>query len=273
MVRRADEVIRSITNPKVKSWAQLLTKKGRKESGKFIVEGVHLIEEAFKSGFDIEIIAYDEEKQLPLDLSELCTGSSATLVPVSRQVLEKCSDTVTPQGIFAVVRKPKYNVEECLSVPMPLGIIADRLQDPGNLGTLIRSADAAGASYVIVGKNSVDIYSPKTIRSTMGSIFHLPVLEMDLSELFRYGRAQKIAIYGLTLQASEHCYEQDFTKPTWFVIGNEATGISTELREQLTKEMLIPMKGSSESLNAAMASTIVLFEAMRQRAFMSPSCI
>ncbi|MFD2672228.1 TrmH family RNA methyltransferase [Marinicrinis sediminis] len=262
------ESIQSVSNPKVKSWSQLLTKKGRLAQGKYMVEGVHLVEEALRSGQVVEALLVQEGKGLPDELqAEEGTNDVPVCYEVTEAIMQKCSDTVTPQGICAIVHKPKLSFSQLLSHPNPFAIVVDRLQDPGNLGTIIRSADAAGASYVLIGQGSVDVYSPKAIRSTMGSLFHLPVVEVDLQEVIPAATHRGIEVYSTSLDGESHCYEYDYTRPTWLVIGNEAQGVSDEVHALVSRQVWIPMQGQAESLNAAMAATILLFEAMRQRSF------
>ncbi|CAM3758729.1 TrmH family RNA methyltransferase [Marinicrinis lubricantis] len=260
------ENIQSTSNPKVKAWSQLLTKKGRQQQGKFLVEGIHLVEEALKSSFDVECVVYDEDRGVTEELKPWIDRKSKWIA-ASRAVIEKCSDTVNGQGVFAVVETPVFDESNLMKMDAPLGVIIDGLQDPGNLGTIIRSADAAGASYVVVGKNSVDVYNPKTIRSTMGSCFHLPVVSADLGEWLNAGRQAGVQVVSTRLGASENCYDIDYRLPTWIIIGNEGQGVSKDITPYVTKEIMIPMKGQSESLNAAMAATILLYEALRQRDF------
>lgn len=260
--------IASVHNPRVKDWAQLLEKKHRTRQGKYIIEGIHLVQEALVHGADIECIAYDMDKGIPRELGkELQTTSGIEWIGVSAQVIAKCTDTVTPQPVFAVIRKSDKQADELLRKPDSLVIVLDRLQDPGNVGTIIRSADAAGADGVILGRGSADIYNPKTIRSTMGSFFHLPVVEADLNELLPMAQKAGITLVSTSLDAEHSCYAYDFNGARWIVIGNEGSGVSKEVSSLVDDTVIIPSKGQAESLNAAMAATVLLFEAMRQRHF------
>lgn len=262
--------ILSPQNPRAKEWAQLLEKKHRDKQEKYIIEGIHLVQEALRSGADLECIAFDVEQGIPSELSPMAAGGGAQWIGVSAAVIAKCSDTKTPQPVFAVVRKQKAAVEKLLAQKNSLVIVLDGVQDPGNVGTIIRTADAAGADGVIVGRGSADIYNPKTIRSTMGSVFHLPVVEGDLTELLPKAKKSGVRIVSTSLQATATCYEYDFTGPSWLLMGNEAKGVSEAARQLVDDALIIPMKGQAESLNVAMASTVMLFEAMRQRHFARP---
>lgn len=256
--------IQSATNPRVKHWASLLEKKHREREGKFLIEGEHLVQEALKSGAAIETIAYAEARGLPKSIADII-GDKIEQVAVSDAVLTRCSDTVTPQGVFAVVHKQMTSPLEILNHHRALVMVVDGVQDPGNLGTIIRSADAVGASAVLLGKGTVDLYNAKTIRSTMGSIFHLPIGECDLKELLPLAKDRSVHIVATRLEESLSCYEVDFTRDTWFIVGNEGAGVSETALHNANSFVKIPMPGRAESLNVAMAATILLFEAMRQR--------
>ncbi|KHF32287.1 23S rRNA (uridine(2479)-2'-O)-methyltransferase [Paenibacillus sp. P1XP2] len=165
--------ILSTQNPRAKEWAQLLEKKHRDKQGKYLIEGIHLVQEALRSGADLECVAFDAERGIPSELASMADTGQTQWIGVSAAVIAKCSDTKTPQPVFAVVRKQKAAIGKLLAQKNSLVIVLDAVQDPGNVGTIIRTADAAGADGVIVGRGSADIYNPKTIRSTMGSMFHL----------------------------------------------------------------------------------------------------
>jgi TrmH family RNA methyltransferase len=261
------ETIQSLNNPRVKQWAQLLDKKGRDKQGAFLIEGAHLVKEAFLSGAEVETVLVSAERGMPAEVEPL-VPPDAECVIVSEQVLAKCSDAQTPQPVAAVVRKSRHEAERLFEEPNSLVAVIDGVQDPGNLGTIIRSADAVGATGVVLGKGTVDLYNPKTVRSTMGSLFHLPVAEgADLPQLLEKARSHGIRLINTSLEASQSCYEADFTGSVWFVFGNEGKGVSSEIAALINEHMIIPMPGKAESLNVAMAATVLLFEAMRQRRF------
>lgn len=257
-------IIESISNPRVKEWAALAARKTRDRAGRFLVEGVHLVAEALESGAQVETIVYAKDRGLPDELGRLAPAS-VELVATSEKVLMKCTDTLTPQGVFAVVRKPAHAAADILHRHRSLVIAVDGVQDPGNLGTIIRSADAAGASGILLGRGTVDLYNPKTVRSTMGSLFHLPIAECELGETLRRARAAGVQVAVSTLDDAVSCYEADFTRDTWIVVGNEARGVSADALREADVRVRIPMPGRAESLNVAMAATVLLFEAQRQR--------
>ncbi|MBH5317547.1 RNA methyltransferase [Paenibacillus sp. GSMTC-2017] len=258
--------IGSLQNERVKQWASLLDKKYRDRTNQFIIEGVHLIQEALKAGAEVKQIVFDEERGLPHELKEESYASTPGIewVSTSKAIMAKCTGTDTPPPVFAVLNKLEIS-EEKLFGEDSLIIVLDGVRDPGNLGTIIRSADAAGADAVVLGKGCVDLYNPKSVRSTMGSLFHLPIVEGDLSELLPKAKAHGATLVGTSLQAEHSCYSYNWKRATWLLMGNESEGLSQHVREQLDEAVIIPMAGRAESLNVAMASTILLFEALRQR--------
>ncbi|OCT16723.1 rRNA methyltransferase [Paenibacillus pectinilyticus] len=256
--------IMSVQNTRVKDWAQLLERRGRDKQGKYIIEGYHLIEEALKAEAQVEVILFLAEKGLPTELSALA-DETVEWVGVSQAVLAKCSDAQTPQGVVAVVARPQLGMDELIAGEHDLVVVLDGVQDPGNLGTIIRSADAVGAKAVVLGRGTVDLYNPKTIRSTMGSMYHLPIVEADLLELLPRARERGVRLVTTSLQAQGSCYDTDLRQPTWLILGNEAKGVSPEVAAQSDVQVIIPMRGKAESLNVAMAATVLLFEAARQR--------
>ncbi|WNR45537.1 TrmH family RNA methyltransferase [Paenibacillus roseipurpureus] len=256
--------IMSVQNARVKDWAQLLERRGREKQGKYIIEGYHLIEEALKAGAGVEVILFLLEKGYPTALASLA-GEAVEWVGVSAAVLAKCSDAQTPQGVVAIVARPQLGVDELLASEYDLAVVLDGVQDPGNLGTIIRSADAVGAKAVVLGRGTVDLYNPKTIRSTMGSMYHLPIVEADLVELLPRARERGVRLVTTSLQAQGSCYDTDLRQPTWLIFGNEAKGVSAEVAALSDVQVIIPMQGKAESLNVAMAATVLLFEAARQR--------
>ena len=260
--------ITSLSNARVKQWVQLKERKYRNKEGLFIAEGIHLVQEALRSKAKVHSIVYDMELGLPSELQEWAhNGLDVEWIEVNDAIIRKCTDTETPQPVFAIIQKPGADYRLLLEANKPLVIVVDGVQDPGNLGTIIRSADAVGATGVVIGKGSVDLYNSKTVRSTMGSLFHLPIVEADLTTLLPEVKGQGIHVVSTSLQASHTCYSYDFTQPTWFVVGNEGKGVSSEVSLLVEDHILIPMKGQAESLNVAMATTVMLYEALRQREF------
>jgi len=242
--------IQSAQNPQIKQWRKLLTKKERDKTGTFLVEGFHLVEEALKANQLLHLIV-SEGTEIP----QRWDYGSTPVTTVTSEIIRELSDTETPQGVLAVceaVRKDsKFDGKQFLLI--------DAVQDPGNLGTMIRTADAAGMDGVIVGTGSVDTYNPKVIRSAQGSHFHLPVIRGDLKEWIEKLGEEDIQVYGTSLE-NGHIYTE--TEPPGafaLIVGNEGSGVNPELLELTAKNLYIPIFGKSESLNVAVATGILLY--------------
>ncbi|KKO50888.1 TrmH family RNA methyltransferase [Paenibacillus sp. DMB20] len=260
--------ILSLQNPRVKAWAQLQEKKHRDKQNKFVVEGIHLVQEALLSGADVECVAFDMAKGIPRELREIPdNGRRVEWIGVTEAIISKVSHASTPQPVFAVVRKERETWDKLFAdIGRPV-IVLDGLQDPGNVGTIIRSADASGAAGVILGKGCADLYNPKTLRSTMGSVFHLPIIEGELTELLPRAREKGARLVTTSLEGKTSAFHYDFTGFCWIVIGSEGSGVSPEAAALVDDAIIIPMPGRAESLNAAMAASVLLFEALRQREY------
>ena len=185
---------------------------------------------------------------------------------VTEEVFKKISATITPQGILAIVKQSHYELEQLCKKDNPLLFILEDIQDPGNLGTIIRTAEGAGVDGIVMSRNTVDVYNPKTIRSTMGSIYRIPFYySPNLSDTMEELKQKGISIYAAHLKGKKAYYDLDLTKATAFLIGNEGNGLRKETADQAQEYMIIPMEGQVESLNAAAASVILMYEAARQR--------
>lgn len=187
---------------------------------------------------------------------------------VEDEVFKRISDTMNPQGILAVVKKKELFIKDMLeakSQDRKLFLILEDIQDPGNLGTIIRTAEGAGVSGVIMSEKTVDIYNPKVVRSTMGSIFRVPFIYVDnLADVADTLKKSGIKLYAAHLKGSRNYFKMDYSKPSAFLIGNEGNGLSHALAEKADALIKIPMFGQIESLNAASAATILMYEALRQ---------
>jgi len=241
--------IESANNPQVKRWKKLLTKKERDKTGLFIVEGFHLVEEALNAGRVEEIIIL-ENVDLPHGLDYGATPITA--VPID--IIKLISETDTPQGIFAICHQEQPTITYGNSF-----LLIDAVQDPGNLGTMIRTADAAGIDAVIVGHGSVDMYNAKVLRSAQGSHFHLPVIKGDISEWISELHKRQIPVYGTSLENGEAFHNIQPTDSYALIVGNEGNGVSKDLLSQTTANLYIPIYGKSESLNVAVATGILLY--------------
>ncbi|MEK4138002.1 RNA methyltransferase [Kurthia sp. FSL E2-0154] len=244
--------IESLSNSLVKYWKKLATtRKERDQSGEFLVEGFHLVEEALQ-GTDVLNLIVREGVEIPATWNV----DNIYMVEVTAAIAAELAETERTQGIFAHCKQPDFEVKSSWKK----FLLIDAVQDPGNVGTMIRTADAAGMDAVILGKGSADPFNPKTIRSTQGSIFHLPVLRGELVDWVEQLQERDIPIYGTALDATSVVYNQVPKTPSFAVImGNEGSGISKELLTKTTKNVIIPIMGGAESLNVAVATGIVLY--------------
>ena len=262
-------MITSTSNQKIKNLAKCMkTAKERRKQDIFVVEGIRMFAEIPKH-LHVETFAteafYEKNKALFKDISyEL----------VSDHIMESVSDTKTPQGVISIVKRLHYSVEEVCAAPAwrvengvtaPLVMALENIQDPGNLGTILRTAEGAGVTGILMSRDTVDVYNPKVVRSTMGSVFRMPFCYVeDLTECIRQMEGQDFCTYSAHLQGTSF-YDFDYRNPTIFCIGNEGNGLTKELSDTTKYKIKIPMMGKVESLNAATASTVLMYEAMRQR--------
>lgn len=265
-------MITSTANAQVKELIRLMKKsRAREDAGVFIVEGPRIAGELTDDPAWQERI---ERVYLSESYAAKHKGEQDGLRRTSRveiladNVFDHVSDTKTPQGILAVVKRKEYELEDILGGQQgnSLVIILDNLQDPGNLGTIFRTAEAAGATGILLSRDCVDIYNPKVIRSTMGAVFRLPFLYVDdlpgaVSELKETG----IRVFAAHLEGKNAYDREDYSGGTAFLIGNEGNGLRDEVAECADCRIRIPMQGKSESLNAAVAAAVLMFEVSRQR--------
>jgi len=257
--------VTGLQNLVVKAAAELKQKKYRTQNGLYLAEGLRTAEEAvaYKAVETLFYVATDDERTM--HLLEDAAAQNIKLVCVSENVMKKIADTETPQGIIAVCKMRQPKLENLLASGKML-LVLDRVGDPGNIGTMLRTADAAGIGGLVLLKGCADIYAPKTVRSSMGSLFHIPVLS-GVSEQ-EFVSAAKKAGYDLLvtcLDGADNLYKADLSGRIAFVMGNEAGGVSETLLAKADKRVYIPMAGRAESLNVAMAAGIVMFEALRRK--------
>jgi len=262
-------MITSKDNPKIKRVRALQTdSKARRAEKAFVVEGIRLVEEALGSRWDVGWVIYteglDERGQA---LLQAFIERGVLVEPVTLPVMESVSETQNPQGLLAIL--------EARSMPLPVALdfifIPDNIHDPGNLGTMLRTAAAAGLQGVLLPPGSVDPFSPKVVRSAMGAHFRLPIHSLSWEEINTIVSKEELNVYLAESGGGEVYTEVDWQSPLALVIGGEATGASVEARKLASKQVFIPMPGGSESLNAAAASAILFFEAVRQRASLASS--
>lgn len=250
--------LESVNNKLIKQTAALAVKKERDKTGLFSLEGERLVSEIN----DTDMIEY-------VIISESYKGDYPYIKNVyltSDSVFERMSDTVNPQGIVAVCHKFKYDIESAFDKKNPLFVILENLQDPGNLGTIIRTADAAGADGIFLSKGSVDLYNPKVVRASMGSVFHLPIYtNVDVDATLNHCRENKIHTLAAHLGGKNTPYDTDLTKSTAILIGNEGSGLTPATATMSDELVKIPMPGKAESINASVAASLLIYEAVRQR--------
>lgn len=253
-------MITSTTNEKVKLVRALFQRKTRQEKGLFVVEGARLAAEVQRANARPEFVFYTADlTEQAQKLVERWHGSGVVCLEVSPGVMKVCTDTETPQGLLAVL--PFIN-EPPLQSPQ-LCVVADTLRDPGNLGTLLRTATAAGADEVLLSPGTVDIYNPKVVRAAMGAHFRLPITAMTWPAIA--ARLTSMQVW-LADAKGEHVYtEIDWTAPSAIIIGGEAEGASAEAARMASGRVMIPMRNEVESLNAAVSAAVILFEVARQR--------
>lgn len=257
-------MITSTKNKNVALIRSLNTKsKVRRSEGLFVADGLRLVLDIVKSGMNPKTI-YMTENCYDIHKHEIDGICEVELV--SEPVMKAMSDTDNPQGIIALFNFPEYTARDIFGVENPLVLILDEIRDPGNMGTIFRTFEAAGGSGIVLLGNCTDVLSPKCIRSTMGSIVRLPfIYSKNTEELKDYLTiCPDLNIYAAHMDGKS-LWEQNFCKPTAFVIGNEANGISDEGFKLAQKKVRIPMLGRVESLNAAVSAALLSFEAARQR--------
>ncbi|MBR3811516.1 MAG: RNA methyltransferase [Agathobacter sp.] len=265
-------MITSTSNQQMKQISLLLKKsKERKNTKSFVVEGPRMVAEApagsLKAVYVSESFENDvENKVLLSELKSKCAQANALYETVADSVFKSVSDTQTPQGVLAVVAMPEYSLEDVLAKEKTHLLILESIQDPGNLGTMVRTGEGAGVTGIIMNKTTVDLFNPKTIRSTMGSIYRVPFLVTeDLPALMKTLQEKGVSLYAAHLKG-EHSYdEEDYTKACGFLIGNVGNGLSDEIADLADIYIKIPMEGQVESLNAAISATLLMYEANRQR--------
>jgi len=261
----ADRIrITSISNQIIKEVRSLSSKKGRTAAQAILLEGYRLVKDALNSGAIIRyfIISDNFFQKEELFLSQM---SNIKAVQVPDALFSRISKTESPQGILAVAEMPVYNNKEIYERVKRI-IALENIQDPGNLGTIIRSADACGFDAVLLSKDSADPYNPKVIRATMGSMFHIPVIiEEDFSQALFKLKSKNILLAAAHTRDALPCWQADMSEKVAIIIGNEGNGLSDNVLELADINVMIPMPGNAESFNASAAASILIYECMRQK--------
>lgn len=261
-------MITSVANPRVKQVVLWQNKaKERRKDDIFLAEGSKMFEEApiaqIKDVYLTQEVADKWQREKSALWDKLQEVSFET---VSSDVFAKMSDTMSPQGILTVIKRPQHRLEDYLQVEKPLFVVLEDLQDPGNLGTIVRTGEGAGITCVIMTRNTVDIFNPKTIRATMGSVFRVPFVYVDdIEKTLAILHEAGVETYAAHLEGITFYDSVDFCKGTAFLIGNEGNGLKKQTADLAKHYVKIPMEGQVESLNAAIATSLLMYEVHRQR--------
>lgn len=259
------QVISSKDNELIKHIKKLKDKKYRDESNEYIIEGVKLIEEAVKENAKIKkiIVCEDTTKTYEIPTNIMLEIAKYECIYVTEKIFASITQVTNPQGIMAIIEKNTENQE--IDFTQDIIVALDDVQDPGNLGTILRTVDSIGLNQIIVSKGTADAFNPKVVRSTMGAIFRVKIIEVEnLAQAIKEMRKHHFKLMVTSLQTENSIYDIDFNKKI-IVIGNEANGVSKEIQDMADEKAKIPMLGRTESLNASVAAGIVMYEYVRQK--------
>lgn len=262
------KTIKSQANPHIREALEIKNKRSKYSQDAFIVEGSHLIEMAAGSGSFIKKVFFTHAFSAKADnqvFLRLLQKKTTEVFEVSEHILNKLADTETPQGLAAIVSRSLNSLEGIEFKGRPFIVVADGIQEPGNLGAIIRTADAAGADAMIILPGTCDAFMPKTLRATAGSIFNMPVVYSGYKAFIEWAEENSIALFTTAVNAKKNLFEADLSTPLAFVFGNEAHGVNIKLRDRADMLIKIPIYGKAESLNVAAAAAVCLYEAVRQR--------
>ena len=259
------QVISSKDNELVKHIKKLKDKKYRDESNEYIIEGVKLIEEAVKENAKIKkiIVCEDTTRTYEIPTNVMLEIAKYECIYVTDKIFASITQVTNPQGIMAIIEKNIGNTE--IDYSQDIIVVLDDVQDPGNLGTILRTVDSIGLDQIIVSKETADAFNPKVVRSTMGAIFRIKIIEVeDLKQMIKEMKKHHYKLMVTSLQTEDSIYDIEFRKKI-IVIGNESNGVSKEIQDMADEKAKIPMLGKTESLNASVAAGIVMYEYVRQK--------
>ena len=273
--------ITSATNPKIKAIKKLEQKRQRDKEGRFVIEGFHLVEEAIKHNAEIEMILYSDkadqtqlegiQKSLMKNAGNL--PASIEMIAITESILTTLSQTPAPQGIIAILKQPEQSLSEVIdnagidtalstlanSRALPHLLLLDNVQDPGNVGTMIRTAEAAGFKGIILGDGSADLFNDKTIRATQGALFQLPIIKVNLEALLPALHDAGYESWVTTLEEATFYTALPKPQKCALIMGNEGQGVDPKLQKLASTKVKIPMLGQSESLNVGVAAGILIY--------------
>jgi TrmH family RNA methyltransferase len=257
--------ITSIQNAFIKSLVQLQEKaKTRKQTSTFLMEGKREIELALKGGYELETVLFLPEL---ISDKELKKFAGSDCIEISKEVYQKLAYRDTTEGILAVAKTKNHELSNLKLSKNPLILVAEGIEKPGNLGALLRTADAANIDAVIIANPKSDLYNPNIVRSSVGCLFTNQIAVGTTEEVIAFLKLNKIAFYSATLQNSNAYHLENYSSPTALVVGTEATGLTEPWRTESSQNIIIPMQGTIDSMNVSVAAAILLFEAKRQRGF------
>jgi len=271
-----EEVLSSLQNPRIKSLVRLRDRRDRDRDGQFVIEGYREISRAVESKLPMEEVFTCPELYLGVQeqqlLEEASSRCGAQICYVTKEVFQKVSYRDRPDGLIARAPKPEWGLDrwnlesdESGQGDSPIFIVAQSIEKPGNLGTLLRTADAAAVSGLVVVDRCTDIFNPNVVRASVGTLFTVPVVECSSEDALAWFRERRIRLVATSPDASESYTESDLSGPIAIVMGSEQYGLDERWLSQTDLQVSIPMAGSADSLNVAMATAVVLFEAIRQR--------
>lgn len=260
------ESISSALNPRIRTLLQLQQKSSeRRQRGLFVVEGERELRRCLRAGFEADTLFFCPDIVPPETLSYIETFVNVKVFAVSRSVYEKIAYRGSTEGVMAEVRIRKVSLEELYLEDNPLVMVLESVEKPGNLGAVLRSADAAGADAVIVCDPMTDLFNPNLIRSSLGAVFTVPCVACSSAECIHYLQSRHIRILTAQLQDSELYYDTDMTTGVALVMGTESTGLTQQWRAVADAHIRIPMSGQMDSLNVSVSAAVLLYEAVRQR--------
>lgn len=258
--------ITSLQNPFIKSLVVLQEKaKARRQTGTFLIEGQREITLAIKGGYEVETILFYPEICVETEAKKL--SKNAELIEINKEIFEKLAYRDTTEGVIGIAKSKRLHLSDLKLSENPLLLIAEAPEKPGNIGALLRTADAAGLDAVIIANPKGDLFNPNVVRSSVGCLFTNQIATGTTQEIIAYLKEHKINFYCATLQNSTSYHTQNYNLPTALVVGTEATGLTQEWRDEATKNIIIPMQGEIDSMNVSVAAAILIFEAKRQRNF------
>ncbi|NBW27158.1 MAG: RNA methyltransferase [Flavobacteriaceae bacterium] len=240
--------------------------KTRKQTGTFLIEGKREISLAIKGGYCIDTLLFYPELISEIEIIEF-VKQSTNVIEINKEVFEKLAYRKSTEGVIAIAKSKSFSLSDLKLDKNPLLLIAEAPEKPGNIGALLRTADAANLDAVIIANPKGDLYNPNIIRSSVGCLFTNQIATGTTTEIITYLKERNISIYCATLQNSTSYHTQDYTTPSALVVGTEANGLSKEWRVAATQNIIIPMQGEIDSMNVSVAAAILIFEAKRQRGF------